>query len=215
MRDAVGFLLEDIAPGSTKVIEAHSKWPNSAEPNETGFNVEFSTNDSFYIELAKDPERSRRFGGGMRFMTQGDLYDLRHLIDNYDWAALDGAKSAGTIVDVGGSHGSVSTALARATQRLHFVVQDLPGTVEEGRAQLPKELQSRIEFMAHDFFQPQPVKGADVYLFRFIMHNWADKYAARILQALIPAFKDGSRVLIYEFLPSEVASTSWSQKQNR
>lgn len=62
MWDTAGFLLDDIAPGARLVILAHAKWPNSAEPKETGFNLTDNMSDSFYIHLAKDKERSRRFG---------------------------------------------------------------------------------------------------------------------------------------------------------
>jgi len=211
--DTVGFLLADLAPASNKVIEALEKWPGSGEPNETGFNIENKTSDPFYLELAKIPERSRRFGSGMRFMTQGTLYDINHLINGYEWTALD--EKGGTVVDIGGGHGGVSRALASATSKLQLIVQDLPGTVKEGESILPAALKERVTFMAHDFLTEQPVKGADVYFFRFILHNWSDKYATRILGNLIPAMKDGSKVVIYEFLPADVATTVWSEKQSR
>jgi hypothetical protein len=51
--------------------------------------------------------------------------------------------------------------------------------------------------MAHDFFTPQTVV-ADVYLLRWILHNWSDKYCMRILRALIPALKPGARVVVNE-----------------
>ncbi len=211
--DTVEFLLEDLAPASTKVVETFKKWPGSGEPNETGFNLENNTTDPFYLELAKTAERSRRFEGGMRFMTRGSLYDINHLINGYDWSALD--KAGSTVVDIGGGHGGVSRALAGATNHLHLVVQDLPGTVKEGESLLREELKERITFMPHDFFTPQPVKEADVYFFRFILHNWSDNYCIQILRNLLPAMKEGSRVVIYEFLISEMATTSWSQKQGR
>lgn len=69
LRDTIGFLLDDIAPGSRFVLQAHVKWPGSAEPNETGFNIAEGTSDPFYLHLAKDKERSRRFGNGMRSVT--------------------------------------------------------------------------------------------------------------------------------------------------
>jgi ubiquinone/menaquinone biosynthesis C-methylase UbiE len=119
------------------------------------------------------------------------------------------------VVDVGGGQGGVSQALAAATNNIRFVVQDLEGTVLEGQRVLPQHLQNRVTFQAHDFFKPQPVKHADVYFFRFILHNWADKYAVRILRNLIAAMKAGSRVVIYEFLPPDVSETEWSKKQAR
>lgn len=211
--DTVGFLMEDLFPASTKVLEAMEKYPGSGEPNQTGFNVEFQTSDPFYLELGKNAERSRRFGAGMRFMTRGTLYDMDHLIHGYDWSSLD--KASATVVDIGGGHGGVSRALASVTSNLQFIVQDLPGTVDEGRKILPQQLKDRVTFMSHDFLTPQPVKGADIYFFRFILHNWSDKYATKILESLLPAMKDGSRVVIYEFLPSEVADTSWINKHSR
>ncbi|MCJ1470776.1 hypothetical protein MMC07_009423 [Pseudocyphellaria aurata] len=211
--DTVGFMVEDVHPASTKTFEALEKYPGSGEPNETGYNIETNTSDSFYIELAKDPERARRFGGGMRFLTRGSIYDINHLIRGWEWSELD--RAGCTVVDVGGGHGAVSRALAGATSKLKFIVQDLPDTAKEGARLVPEELRGRISFMAHDIFTTQPVKGADLYFFRFVFHNWSDKYSLSILRNLLPAMKYGSRVLIYEFLPADVAETSWTKRMPR
>lgn len=48
-----------------------------------------------------------------------------------------------------------------------------------------------------DFFTEQPVT-ADLYYFRTVFHNWADKYCVKILRALIPALRPGARILIHE-----------------
>ncbi|EME44652.1 hypothetical protein DOTSEDRAFT_24658 [Dothistroma septosporum NZE10] len=69
--------------------------------------------------------------------------------------------------------------------------------------------------MPHDFFSEQYVKNADVYFFRFIFHNLADKYAVKILHALIPALKAGARIVICQVLHNAVATTKWTQKQPR
>lgn len=37
-----------------------------------------------------------------------------------------------------------------------------------------------------------------MYLFRWVFHNWPDKYCIRILQTLIPALHKGARVLIMD-----------------
>lgn len=72
--------------------------------------------------------------------------------------------------------------------------QDLPQTI----ATAPKITHLPVEFLAHSFLDAQPIKGAKVYLFRWVFHNWPDKYCIRILQTLIPALEKGSRVLIMD-----------------
>ena len=49
----------------------------------------------------------------------------------------------------------------------------------------------------HDFFDPQLASraGAAVFLMRFIMHDWADTYAARILRHLRAAAAHGLRTV--------------------
>jgi O-methyltransferase domain len=40
------------------------------------------------------------------------------------------------------------------------------------------------------------VKHAEVYLLRFICHDYSDKYAAKILQNIVPAMGPNSRLII-------------------
>ena len=53
-----------------------------------------------------------------------------------------------------------------------------------------------IQFQKYDFFTPQVVKDADVYLYRWIFHNWQDEQSIQILRAAIPALKPGAKILI-------------------
>lgn len=129
----------------------------------------------------------------MSFFTTGEGYSLDHLTDGYDW---DSINPGGTVVDLGGSHGDAAFALARKYHSLHFIVQELPQVVANSK----EEKGLDVKFIAHDFFEEQPVHGADVYLFRWILHNWSDKYCIKILRALIPALKPGARVLISDFV---------------
>jgi hypothetical protein len=66
--------------------------------------------------------------------------------------------------------------------------------------------------MEHDFFQDQPV-CADAYLLRWVLHDWSDKYAIKILRALIPALKKGARIIVNEFVlpPPGIASAFQSK----
>jgi hypothetical protein len=54
--------------------------------------------------------------------------------------------------------------------------------------------------MEHDFFEDQPIIGADIYLSRWCLHDWPDRYCLRILRSLVPAMRSNSRVLIMDAL---------------
>lgn len=121
------------------------------------------------------------------------------LVKGYRWGSLGDS----TIVDVGGSEGKYSVALAQAFPDLRFIVQDLPETVKAAQAKtLPEGVADRVSFMPHDMFKEQTV-SADIYLFRWIFHDWPDTYIVKILSQLIPAMKTGARVLISEVILPE------------
>jgi hypothetical protein len=180
---------------AAKVTQALTEYPSASEPTQTGFQLANNTTnvEPMFVTFGKSPLRAKRMGGAMASLTGGEGYELSYLLDNYDWASLNAAKA--TIVDVGGSIGFVCIDLAKRYPDLKFVVQDLPKTIDSA-PKLDGDLAKRITFQAHDFFSTQPVKDADVYLFRWIFHNHSDKYASKILSALIPSLKKGARILI-------------------
>ncbi len=208
--DAVGLETAELAPAAGKFIEALTKYGDSGEQTETAFSLENDTTLSIFQYLSQRPERARRFGAGMQFFTKSEGWDLKHLASGFDWASID--RPGATVVDMGGGHGSVSQFLAKTTRHVKFIVQDLPSTVEQARVSLPSEFEGRVEFMGHDFFTEQTLQGPEVFLFRWIMHNWSDRYCVKILQNLIPAIKDGSRVLFYEYVLKDEAETKITEK---
>ncbi|KAL9047473.1 MAG: hypothetical protein Q9206_006754, partial [Seirophora lacunosa] len=116
---------------------------------------------------------------------------------DYPWNSLGEA----TIVDVGGGVGGFDMQLW-LYPKLNFVIQDR-GPVLQRAAQntWPKEISAaltdgRVRFMEHDFFNPNPVHGAEVYWLRYILHDWADDYCVRILSAIRAAMVPRSRILI-------------------
>ena len=119
-------------------------------------------------------------------------------------------------IQIGGSHGFVCVALANKYPNLKFIVQDLAKIVVDGPSKIPPQLSSRITFMEHDFFTEQPVKDADVYFFRWIFHNWSDKYSLKILRNLIPALKHGALIIINDnCLPQPNTEDAWDEKITR
>ena len=94
-------------------------------------------------------------------------YDAYHILEAVAWNDI-GAKIS---VDVGGSLGRASIALAERVVAIKCIVLDLSEVVTEGQSRSPPHLRARLTFMAHDFFTEQSVRGADVYYFRWIFHG--------------------------------------------
>lgn len=146
----------------------------------------------------------------MQIFSQRPQFDPSYVTDYYNWGALGQAQ----VVDIGGSKGHVSLALARKFTSLRIIIQDMKSVTEN--ATVPEELQGRVRFMAHDLFTPQPVQGADVYFLRWILHNWSDKYCILILRALVPALKRGVKIIIQETLmPEPNTVPMWKEKNMR
>ena len=146
------------------------------------------------------PEKAKRFAGAMSSFSSYRGHGPEYLARGFPWASL-GNK---TVVDVGGSEGKYSIALAKSFPQLKFIVQDLPAVVRAVNAKqpVPLELEDRVTFMEHDMFTEQPV-SADVYMFRFVFHDWPDKYVVNILRQLVPALKPGARIIISDSILPE------------
>ena len=208
--DNVGMWTCEVDAAFLKLPDALARFPDSGEANESAYSLSNDTNLSLYAYLADKPERARRFGQSMKFMTKGEAFNIKHLTSNYDWAALDGTDTV--LVDVGGGHGAVAQHLADSTKNMKFIVQDLPSTAQQGREILAEKYKPRIEFSGHDYFTEQTVKGKDIYFFRWIFHNLSDPYCVKMLKGLVSAMRKGTRVLVYEMVLPEEPQTSWTQK---
>lgn len=68
----------------------------------------------------------------------------------------------------------MSLDLAKQFPELNFVVQDRPHVVALAEKlwgrDMPQAVEThRVQFMAHDFFEEQTIRGAEVYLMRYIL----------------------------------------------
>ncbi|KAJ7240226.1 S-adenosyl-L-methionine-dependent methyltransferase, partial [Mycena rebaudengoi] len=125
----------------------------------------------------------------------------------FNWSQL---PSGGILVDVGSGMGSNSLTIARKYPPLRVVNQDFGPVLEKAKAHwqenFPEHIEKNlVEFQAHDFFLPQPVEEADVFLLRQITHDWSDEKTIQILQRLCDAAKPTTHlVLIEHIVPSVV-----------
>lgn len=198
LADWIRYSTDDLWHAAYHMGDALARYPGSEEPGETGFSLANKTSKDMFQFFAEKPELSLRFAAAMRFINGRPGLEPERVINGYHWDKV-GKGGIGTVVDVGGSHGKICIELARRFPSLSFIVQDLDEqVVRDAERQRPEEVADRVRFMAHDFFKEQPVKGADVYFFRAVLHDWSDTYAAKILQAHIPALKLGAKILISE-----------------
>jgi len=118
-------------------------------------------------------------------------------------AVLAGAYDFGDIrrlVDVGGGDGSLLRAVLARHPHLQGVVFDQPGVVEVARERLLEAgLDERCEAVAGDFMEAVP-PGGDAYLLSWILHDWDDETALRILRNCRAAMNDAARLLVVELV---------------
>jgi hypothetical protein len=108
-------------------------------------------------------------------------------------------------VDVGGGNGTMLVALLRAYPALRGTLVDLPATVPSARTTLANTgLDERSTVIGGSFFDPLPTDG-DVYLLSFVLLNWDDSSAVKVLQRCAEAAGRQGRVLILEYLIGEDA----------
>ncbi|KAH8807458.1 O-methyltransferase-domain-containing protein, partial [Xylogone sp. PMI_703] len=188
------------APTAIQMAAAHQRWgADTVKTYETGYNIAFNTDLPMFDFLGRDKAKMDEFARYMRSVRSSEAVDLKHLVAGFAWKDI---RKGGTVIDVGGSTGTSAIALANAYPHLNFIVQDLPANAESGRKaaeNLSADIASRITFQDHDFFKPQPVQGADVYLLRMILHDWPDADTVKILKNIIAAMdKTKSRLLIMD-----------------
>ncbi|KAI1760579.1 S-adenosyl-L-methionine-dependent methyltransferase [Hypoxylon sp. FL1150] len=127
----------------------------------------------------------------------GKTWGAAHAFD-FPWGEL----GDGIVVDVGGGIGGFVLQLLPVWPKLRFVVQDRPENIELAEREIfPREFpdaipSGRVRLMPHDFFRPNPVKGADVYWLRAILHDWSDDYCITILKSIKESMGPRSRILI-------------------
>ena len=203
MRPGVQWLTEDCAPMITHQIDAIEKWGHgSQEPDQTAVSSAYGGNGTFYDFLSSNPVRMKRFGTTIQQTSKQPRSSFEHIKNGFDWTSLGNA----TVVDVGGHIGYCAVTIAKAAPELHLIVQDRPEVVEMARdpktSAVPADLQDRISFEVHDFFQVQKT-SADAYFYRKTLLNHTDKYATNIIRALSPALKPNNRLLIMDFVQAD------------
>jgi len=143
----------------------------------------------FFDYLADHPEATAIFDAAMTSLSG---WEAKAVVDAYDFGRTR------TLVDVAGGQGLLLARILEANPELRGVLFDQPQTVPAAQAYLTAAaLTERCDVVAGDFFASVP-SGADTYLLKYIVHDWDDESAIRILTNCRVAMADGGRVLLIE-----------------
>ncbi|KAI1465194.1 S-adenosyl-L-methionine-dependent methyltransferase [Daldinia caldariorum] len=120
---------------------------------------------------------------------------------------IKGLKSNGdasAFVDIGGGTGQIlqdfHASVPQYTGRL--VLQEIPDVITAATAMGVGD--DGIELQVHDFFTPQPIKGARAYFMRSVLHDWPDEQCRKILGHLKDAMEPGySKILISDCIVAD------------
>jgi hypothetical protein len=101
-----------------------------------------------------------------------------------------------TVVDVGGGTGSLVRALLERNPTISGIVYDQPDVI---RSIETAATNGRMDVRAGDFFESVP-SGAETYILSWVLHDWPDTEAIRILRSCRRAMAPTSRLVIMERL---------------
>ncbi|BGP42377.1 hypothetical protein JCM10449v2_006382 [Rhodotorula kratochvilovae] len=176
---------------------------HSYDTAHTAFSRAYGIDTGLWEYLAKEENAHllRRFGMAMKGTQSFQNSEAEALAAvRFPWKDL---PEDAVVVDVGGGVGSLDLEVIKAAPHVKCIIQDRAEVISEGRAlwaqSAPQHLTSgRATLMPHDFFTPQPIAGAAVYVLRYIIHDWADERALAILAHLSAGAAPSSRLVLIE-----------------
>lgn len=134
-----------------------------------------------------------------RSMASQTLLVAQAIVDAYDFSAFK------RVVDLGGGYGALLSVLLKAYPHLQGASADLAYMESDTRTFLREAgVLERASFIPTDFFTAvEP--GADCYLLKYIIHDWADADAIEILRnTRVAAGSDGRVLIVEQIAPARV-----------
>ena len=139
----------------------------------------------------KQPEFAAIFNEAMTSVSE---FAVAPVVAAYDFSLFS------TIVDVGGGHGRLLSAIVAATPGARGVLYDLPQVVAGAPELLHKHgVDDRVRVEGGSFLEGVP-EGGDAYVLKNVIHDWPDAESLTILGNVRKAAKPGDTLLLVEFV---------------
>ena len=162
--------------------ELESQLREGAEPS--GHRRAFG--NSVWEYFSEYPEEGARFAAAMRELT---AIDLSGLVRAYPW------PRGATICDVAGGVGTLLAAILQRQPSARGILLDAPEVLVEAEDFLrSRGVADRVQRQPGDLFGAIDVQ-ADVYVLKWILHDWSDAACTDILASLRATMPAGSKVL--------------------
>ncbi|MEU8589982.1 methyltransferase [Streptomyces sp. NPDC048664] len=125
-------------------------------------------------------------------MAHGQRAIFSEAVRRHDWTGVR------HILDVGGADGDLLATVLANEPGISGTLLELPGPAARARQKLAEAgLSGRIDVVDGSFFDPLSVK-ADLITLSFVLHNWSDDDAIRILRNCADVLEPGGTVLLIE-----------------
>jgi hypothetical protein len=170
--------------------EHYPAWGNLMHSVKTG---EIAFDNFFGMDIwkyfAQNPDDAAVFNDSMSGMTAAANDAIMSV---YDFSQFN------TVIDIGGGHGGLITSILQKNPQTKGVLFDAPSVIEGARAKLESAgLTDRCETVGGDFFQAVPA-GGDAYVMKWIIHDWEDEKAIKILKNCRQHMQSNSRLIIVD-----------------
>ena len=154
--------------------------------------------------LEKDPEDLEVFGESMTSLSR---------TENPAIAAAYRFSGLRTLVDVGGGHGSLLATILKANPKLKGVLFDRGAVIaraENDQHVTAKGITERCRLESGNFFEGVPM-GGDVYIMKYILHDWNDEECVKILTNCRAAMNEKWKVLVVDNVIAPGNDPSWGK----
>jgi hypothetical protein len=142
-----------------------------------------------FASLSQHPDVAHTYHAAM---AEGTALTAQAVAEAYNFSGIR------TVIDVGGGQGALIAAILQAHPHMHGILFDLPHVIPGAKRVIETEaLAERCALIGGDFFASVP-SGADVYLLKWILHDWDDARAATIVMNCCRAMPEHGKLLVVE-----------------
>nr|ANM86610.1 putative O-methyltransferase [Cladonia uncialis subsp. uncialis]AUW30806.1 putative O-methyltransferase [Cladonia uncialis subsp. uncialis] len=169
-------------------------YQNVSDPHHSVFQDAWKTNLGAFDWFQYHPENLEYFNQYMASRREGaetwlSVYPIEEETRLWD-------PEAAVFINMGGGIGHQCAEFKARYPKVagRVILQDLPHSIDRA-LQTPG-----VENMTHNFFEPQPIKGAKFYFLRGVLHNHPDDKVRLILRNIMSAMSKNSVILIDEMV---------------